>query len=136
MIFFDLHAKVDKTNKKYKKHAKLFNHGAWRDHSGVRPGEIILERGLEGSFSVDHFVVGLGGIILGGLIQESETENLNKVPILGNIPLLGRLFRNKSTSTLKSELVVFVTPYVFYGNEEDDYRWNQLRDEMELSIDN
>lgn len=75
-------------------------------------------------------------IILGGLIQESETENLNKVPILGNIPLLGRLFRNKSTSTLKSELVVFVTPYVFYGNEEDDYRWNQLRDEMELSIDN
>ena len=67
-MFFDLHAKVDKTNKKYKKHAKLFNHGAWRDHSGVRPGEIILERGLEGSFSVDHFVVGLGGIILGGLI--------------------------------------------------------------------
>ena len=49
----------------------LFHHllaWTWRDHSGVRPGEIILDRGLEGSFSVDHFVVGLGGIILGGLI--------------------------------------------------------------------
>jgi len=75
-------------------------------------------------------------IILGGLIQETEIDNVNKVPILGNIPLLGRLFRNKSTSTIKSELVVFVTPYVFYGDGGDSYRWNQLRDELDLSIDN
>jgi len=75
-------------------------------------------------------------IILGGLIQETEIDNVNKVPILGNIPLLGRLFRNKRTSTVKSELVVFVTPYVFYGDGGDSYRWNQLRDELDLSIDN
>ena len=74
-------------------------------------------------------------IILGGLIQETETENINKVPILGNIPLIGRLFRNKSTSQIKSELVVFVTPYVFYGDGSDPERWNQIRQELDLSID-
>ena len=75
-------------------------------------------------------------IILGGLIQETDTENINKVPILGNIPLLGRLFRNKSTSTTKSELVVFVTPYVFYGDGTDRLRWNEVREGLDLSIDN
>lgn len=73
-------------------------------------------------------------IILGGLIQESESENLNKVPILGDIPLLGRLFRNKSTSLMKSELVIFITPHVFYGDGNDNARWNSLREE--LNIDN
>ena len=75
-------------------------------------------------------------IILGGLIQEAETENINKVPILGNIPLIGRLFRNKSTSVTKSELVIFITPHVFYGDENDNDRWLRLREKMELSIDN
>lgn len=70
-------------------------------------------------------------IILGGLIQESETENINKVPILGSIPLIGRLFRNKSTSYLKSELIIFITPHVFYGDGNDNARWNELREELE-----
>ncbi|WP_026166696.1 secretin and TonB N-terminal domain-containing protein [Gracilimonas tropica] len=74
-------------------------------------------------------------IILGGLIQESEVENLNKVPILGDIPLLGRLFRNKYTSMDKSELVIFITPHVFYGDGDDNLRWNRLRDKLDLSID-
>ncbi|MFV1883195.1 MAG: hypothetical protein ACMZ7B_01700 [Balneola sp.] len=73
-------------------------------------------------------------IILGGLIQESESESINKVPILGNIPLLGRLFRNKSTSMMKFELVIFITPHVFYGDGNDNARWNNLREE--LNIDN
>lgn len=75
-------------------------------------------------------------IILGGLIQESETENISKVPILGNIPLLGRLFRNKSTSVMKSELVIFITPHIFYGDGTDNARWNNLREDLNLSIDN
>ncbi|WP_299535348.1 hypothetical protein [Ulvibacterium sp.] len=74
-------------------------------------------------------------IILGGLIQESESENINKVPILGSIPLIGRLFRNKSTSLIKSELVIFITPHVFYGDGNDKERWKNLRDDLDLSID-
>jgi len=71
-------------------------------------------------------------IILGGLIQEAETANYNKIPIIGSIPLLGRLFSNRSISKTKSELVIFITPYVFYGDESDSRNWNLLREEMEI----
>lgn len=74
-------------------------------------------------------------IILGGLIQEGESENINKVPILGDIPLLGRLFRNKSTDVSKSELVIFITPHIFYGDGNDNLRWQRLRQDLDLSID-
>lgn len=69
-------------------------------------------------------------IILGGLIQESENLVFNKVPILGSIPLLGRLFSNRRTETVKSELVIFITPHVFYGNEEDAVRWKDLSEQL------
>ena len=71
-------------------------------------------------------------IILGGLIEDSESESINKVPILGNIPLLGRLFRSKSTNTMKSELIIFVTPHVFFGDGNDNVRWNQLTEELDI----
>lgn len=74
-------------------------------------------------------------IILGGLIQESETENYNKVPILGSIPLLGKLFSNRSKSKVKSELVIFITPYIFYGNDEDSERWQRLTDELDIEME-
>ena len=74
-------------------------------------------------------------IILGGLIQDVETTNINKVPILGSIPLLGKLFRNRSRNTVKSELVIFLTPHVFYGDERDNSRWNELRRDLDLSND-
>lgn len=75
-------------------------------------------------------------IILGGLIQDSETVNYNKIPILGDIPLLGQLFRNRSHDTSKSELIIFITPHVFYGDGNDAVRWQELRNDLDLSIDN
>lgn len=70
-------------------------------------------------------------IILGGLIQDSETVNYNKIPILGDIPLLGQLFRNRSHDTSKSELIIFITPHGFYGDGNDNSRWQELRDKLE-----
>lgn len=75
-------------------------------------------------------------IILGGLIQDTETVNHNKVPILGDIPLLGKLFRNRRTETTKSELVIFITPYVFYGDGNDANRWQELKEGLDVNIDN
>lgn len=72
-------------------------------------------------------------IILGGLIQESTVRTYNKIPLLGSIPILGRLFRNESSNTRKSELVVYLTPHVFYGDEDDAARWTDLRDRLGLS---
>ena len=56
-------------------------------------------------------------IILGGLIEETEQKEYRKFPLLGDIPLIGRLFRNSKTSKVKNQLLIFVTPHLYYGND-------------------
>lgn len=73
-------------------------------------------------------------IILGGLIQDTETVNHNKVPILGDIPLLGKLFSNRRTETSKSELIIFITPYVFYGDGNDANRWQKIKNDLDVEL--
>ncbi|OQB91560.1 MAG: Type II secretion system protein D precursor [Verrucomicrobia bacterium ADurb.Bin118] len=51
-------------------------------------------------------------IALGGLISESVTKLRDKVPVLGDLPYLGRLFRSESEETRKKNLMVFVTPTI------------------------
>lgn len=51
-------------------------------------------------------------VVIGGLMQERDEENLNKVPLLGDIPLLGWLFKNKSVNKKKTNLLVFLTPHI------------------------
>ncbi|MBN2524823.1 MAG: type II secretion system secretin GspD [Deltaproteobacteria bacterium] len=50
--------------------------------------------------------------VLGGLITDNEVETTTKVPVLGDIPLLGMLFRNKVSKTKKRNLLIFLTPYI------------------------
>lgn len=57
-------------------------------------------------------------IVLGGLVRKSNSESATKIPILGDIPLLGWLFSSRSTSDDRSELVVLLTPYVLTNPEE------------------
>jgi len=54
-------------------------------------------------------------IVLGGLIQETESETRTQTPILGSIPLLGYLFSSTTKSERKSELIIYVTPHISYG---------------------
>ncbi len=56
-------------------------------------------------------------IILGGLIQQTESRTIDKVPILGQIPILGRLFQNRSNEEGRTELMIYITPYVYFGSE-------------------
>ncbi|WP_084623828.1 type II secretion system secretin GspD [Oceanospirillum beijerinckii] len=51
-------------------------------------------------------------IVLGGLIQDDEVESVQKVPLLGDIPLLGALFRSESTNKVKRNLLVFLRPKI------------------------
>ena len=70
-------------------------------------------------------------IILGGLVQEREGRAENRVPLLGRIPLLGRLFRNSQKTKSKSELVIFLTPHVFWGDGEGERaRWERLERDL------
>ncbi len=57
-------------------------------------------------------------IILGGLIRDKETQAESRVPLLGSIPGLGMLFRNRTTSTVKQNLMVFLRPTVL-SNQQD-----------------
>lgn len=51
-------------------------------------------------------------IVLGGLIQDDVTQTISKVPLLGDIPLLGRLFRSNRDTRIKRNLMVFLRPTV------------------------
>jgi len=51
-------------------------------------------------------------VVIGGLIRNNETENVTGVPLLRNLPLLGRFFRSVKTSVEKRELLIFVTPRI------------------------
>jgi general secretion pathway protein D len=51
-------------------------------------------------------------IVLGGLISETITKVSDKVPVLGDIPVLGRLFQSQSSDSTKDNLMIFVTPTI------------------------
>jgi general secretion pathway protein D len=57
-------------------------------------------------------------VVIGGLMQERQQENLTKVPLLGDIPVLGWLFRYKSTSRTKTNLLVFLSPHIIREEEQ------------------
>ncbi len=56
-------------------------------------------------------------VVLGGLIQSEQDHSANKVPLLGDIPWLGRLFTGTYHAKTKNELVIFVTPHIVEDNE-------------------
>ncbi|VAW85297.1 General secretion pathway protein D [hydrothermal vent metagenome] len=64
-------------------------------------------------------------IVLGGLIKDELIESQQKVPFLGDIPLLGALFRHKNTTKLKTNLMVFIKPTVLRSSEDSVKVTNQ-----------
>jgi len=54
-------------------------------------------------------------VIIGGLRREEKTKQVNQVPILGDLPLIGLLFKSVSTVTSHSELVVLLSPRIYRG---------------------
>ncbi|UCD49036.1 MAG: secretin and TonB N-terminal domain-containing protein [Phycisphaerales bacterium] len=51
-------------------------------------------------------------VVLGGLRKKEVTKQLNKIPLLGDLPLLGNVFRFKGEETINSEMLVFITPWI------------------------
>lgn len=75
-------------------------------------------------------------VVIGGLIQDKNTNNVTKVPLLGDIPIIGWLFKFKKDRNQKTNLLVFITPYIiddFHGLEdlrkkkEDEFKEKSLR---------
>ncbi|OLQ86750.1 fimbrial protein [Vibrio ponticus] len=83
-----------------------------------RPGE-VLKTGTGEAVSINTQRIGTQvlvengeTIVLGGIYQRSVTDTVDKVPLLGDLPLLGALFRRSYQQLGKSELLIFVTPKV------------------------
>jgi type II secretory pathway component GspD/PulD (secretin) len=85
--------------------------------SGALPTGTVLVPTVLPRFTVRQVVTTVNvwdgqTIVLGGLISENVQSIKDKVPVLGDLPLLGRLFRSESKTTKKKNLVIFVTPRI------------------------
>jgi general secretion pathway protein D len=59
-------------------------------------------------------------IVMGGMMQERNVRSVRKIPLLGSLPILGVLFRDTVTTKSKTNLLLFLTPYII--RDEADYR--------------
>jgi general secretion pathway protein D len=57
-------------------------------------------------------------VVISGLVETTEAESFRKIPLLGDIPILGWLFRNSTIKKQKSNLVIFVTPHIVHGPQD------------------
>lgn len=71
-------------------------------------------------------------IVLGGLIEDTLRENDQRVPVLGSIPIVGNLFRTRSTDKVKTNLLVFIRPQILRDAASaaiaTDEKYNYIRD--------
>lgn len=59
-------------------------------------------------------------IVLGGLFQEETTRSKSQVPLLGDIPFIGELFRSTDDTSVRTELIVLITPHIISEPEQAD----------------
>ena len=86
--------------------------------------KIIVAEGLElpvfATRSAQTVVVTPNGktVIIGGLMQDNKVETERKLPLLGDIPILGSLFKRKVKKDTKTELLIFLTPFIVQNPNE------------------
>ncbi|MCH9023217.1 MAG: hypothetical protein IID32_10710 [Planctomycetes bacterium] len=69
-------------------------------------------------------------LLMGGILFQDESETVSKLPFLGDIPILGELFKHRSTIVTNNEMMVFITPYVM-----DEDSSEEAEAELENAID-
>ncbi len=85
--------------------------------------ELILnKRGIENTFSADDGQI----VVIGGLLSDDERRTIEKIPLLGDIPGLGNLFRSKARSRTKTNLMIFLRPTIL-RTAEDSRRLTEQR---------
>ena len=79
-------------------------------------------------------------LVIGGLISDEETETHDKVPVLGNLPLVGKLFSSSGVKHTKKNLMVFIHPVILKDDEHvknvTQQRYNFMKDLQQKAKDN
>jgi len=71
-------------------------------------------------------------IVLGGQVRDKNSRGRTKIPLLGDIPLLGRLFNSDRRSTERTETIVFITPYVLDTPDDVNRETKRRRDSLNI----
>ena len=79
-------------------------------------GPTTNKRSIESNVLVDDGSI----VVLGGLLQDTYAGSIEKVPLLGDLPLLGNLFKNETRSRTKTNLMVFLRPIVVRDTDTND----------------
>ncbi|KLV06036.1 hypothetical protein ABT56_09845 [Photobacterium aquae] len=66
-------------------------------------------------------------IVLGGLISQNQSSTVTKVPLLGDIPVLGHLFKATNVKDRKTELIITITPHIIYNRSDADFYTQEFR---------
>ncbi|MBW1806404.1 MAG: type II secretion system protein GspD, partial [Deltaproteobacteria bacterium] len=70
-------------------------------------------------------------VVIGGLIDETLSQTTSSTPCLGNVPVLGWLFKSKGNSGDKTNLYIFITPHIIENPEEAQEVYEEKRDDIE-----
>jgi len=80
--------------------------------NGVRVGQFLIPALASRKAATQVTLAPGEGLVIGGLIQNSQTENIEKFPLLGEIPVIGELFKSRRFARAETELQILVTPRV------------------------
>ncbi len=72
-------------------------------------------------------------VVIGGLMQNQKNDTENKIPLLGDIPVLGNAFKYKTSSSQKTELIIFLTPHIVRDPSDLAQLTIQERGKMDLT---
>lgn len=86
--------------------------GSAASNAGGNP--TTTERVISTNVLVDHTQI----LVLGGLIQKQWTDTVNKVPVMGDLPLVGELFRSRHKELVKTNLMIFLKPVILRDASE------------------
>lgn len=114
-ITLDIHARVDEVEQDIKDFYNFVPIFPMDGEGGASLSSTIPRPVIDGREFTTKLVVEDGGVIvIGGLLRNQKIREMRKVPILGDIPLLGLLFRSRSVTNVKSNLVIIVQARILH----------------------
>ena len=73
-------------------------------------------------------------VIFGGLRRQEKTKEVDQIPFLGDLPIIGELFKSTKTVAKNSELIIFLSPHIYKGEPIDDDAMSKYREIRDFSM--
>jgi general secretion pathway protein D len=95
--------------------------------TSTNPNPPISQRSLQTQIAVQSGQT----VLLGGLISENDTNSQNGVPLLSDVPVLGKLFSSTTNHRDRTEIIVLITPRVVYNSEDAQVMTDEYQNKFE-----